>query len=316
MAAKKSKEKFINDANNLHLQRYDYSKVDYITSHVKINIMCKVHGEFNQTPANHLKGQGCPKCMAISKFDTLRLTNDKIDEDLLKNKRNIKRLGSYVNIGTNIDWNCLICNNQWSASPNSIRQGCSCPVCNDTRLSNKDIDGFLNQHSIKIKRLDNYNNNYTKINWQCLVCNNIWLAKSSEITRMGKRTMGSGCPECACGRNEKIVGMALDQLKIEIAKLRIDLPNGQKIFPDFYLPTINAIIEYNGIQHYEPTRFGSMTKIKAEYCLIKQQQRDMLLRQYCNDNNILLLEIDGRKYKGIKLRNFVLNYFGKGNSYE
>ena len=28
----------------------------------KICIICPIHGEFWQTPANHLRGQGCPKC--------------------------------------------------------------------------------------------------------------------------------------------------------------------------------------------------------------------------------------------------------------
>ena len=28
----------------------------------KVCIICKVHGEFWQTPHNHLKGYGCKKC--------------------------------------------------------------------------------------------------------------------------------------------------------------------------------------------------------------------------------------------------------------
>ena len=45
-----------------HNNKYDYSKVDYINSRTKICIICPKHGEFWQTPANHLHGCGCPKC--------------------------------------------------------------------------------------------------------------------------------------------------------------------------------------------------------------------------------------------------------------
>lgn len=52
---KKAKEKHKNES-------YDYSKVKYINAHTKVCIICSKHGEFWQTPYNHLNGQGCPKC--------------------------------------------------------------------------------------------------------------------------------------------------------------------------------------------------------------------------------------------------------------
>ena len=42
---------------------YDYSKIEYINAKTKIKIICHDHGEFEQTPNNHVsKEQGCPKC--------------------------------------------------------------------------------------------------------------------------------------------------------------------------------------------------------------------------------------------------------------
>lgn len=55
-------EKFIEKAKEIHGDTYDYSKVEYINSTTKVCIICKVHGEFWQTPADHLKGSGCPIC--------------------------------------------------------------------------------------------------------------------------------------------------------------------------------------------------------------------------------------------------------------
>lgn len=60
---------YSNKANVVHNFQYDYSLVNYKCSTEKITIICKNHGEFNQLPDAHLKGQGCPKCgnLKISK---------------------------------------------------------------------------------------------------------------------------------------------------------------------------------------------------------------------------------------------------------
>lgn len=62
-----SQEDFINKAIEIHGDKYDYSKVKYITVQTKITIICLKHGEFEQSPDNHIyTGCGCPIC-CISK---------------------------------------------------------------------------------------------------------------------------------------------------------------------------------------------------------------------------------------------------------
>ena len=53
---------FIEIANKKHNYVYDYSRVEYINNTSKIIIICKKHGEFQQTPQGHLSGRGCIKC--------------------------------------------------------------------------------------------------------------------------------------------------------------------------------------------------------------------------------------------------------------
>ena len=53
---------FIQQALSIHKDKYNYQDVNYINSFTKIKIICKLHGEFWQTPANHLSGNGCPSC--------------------------------------------------------------------------------------------------------------------------------------------------------------------------------------------------------------------------------------------------------------
>lgn len=54
---------FLLAAQSLWGDRWDYSQVTYIKAHQKVQINCRTHGPFMQTPTNHLTGKlACPKC--------------------------------------------------------------------------------------------------------------------------------------------------------------------------------------------------------------------------------------------------------------
>ncbi len=76
-----SKKDFIKKSNGVHGYLYDYSLVEYKNNRTKIKIICKKHGEFEQTPSNHISGQGCPNCRK-SKGESF------IEKFLIKNKIN------------------------------------------------------------------------------------------------------------------------------------------------------------------------------------------------------------------------------------
>jgi hypothetical protein len=65
---------FIEKAKNIHNDKYDYSKVNYINADTQIIIICREHGEFTQIPDFHINRKcGCPKCsnnikLEISEF--------------------------------------------------------------------------------------------------------------------------------------------------------------------------------------------------------------------------------------------------------
>lgn len=58
-----TKEEFIKKSIEIHKLNYDYSNVEYINNRTNINIICKKHGDFYQTPQGHLSGRGCIKCV-------------------------------------------------------------------------------------------------------------------------------------------------------------------------------------------------------------------------------------------------------------
>lgn len=70
---------FISKSNKIHKNKYDYSKVHYINSRNKVEIICKNHGSFWQSPDNHYK-HGCPKCKTSKGENKIRkfLKNNKI----------------------------------------------------------------------------------------------------------------------------------------------------------------------------------------------------------------------------------------------
>ena len=84
----------------VHGNKYDYSKVNYTNNHTKVNIICKTHGEWLQTPSDHFYGHGCVKCrnenLKELKYDlstvivkSINKFGDKYDYSLIKEYRGI-----------------------------------------------------------------------------------------------------------------------------------------------------------------------------------------------------------------------------------
>jgi len=59
---RKTKKEFIEEVKEIHLDKYNYSKVEYKNNRTKVCIICPVHGEFLQSPKQHTRGEGCPYC--------------------------------------------------------------------------------------------------------------------------------------------------------------------------------------------------------------------------------------------------------------
>ncbi len=66
-AQRKPVEQFIEEATKVHGGLYEYYKVEYINGRTKVCIVCPIHGDFWQSPTNHLTGKGCPYCSGNAK---------------------------------------------------------------------------------------------------------------------------------------------------------------------------------------------------------------------------------------------------------
>lgn len=59
---RKDTQKFIMEAQMIHGDRYDYSQSKYVNFKTPLKIICRKHGAFEQSPASHYRGSGCPVC--------------------------------------------------------------------------------------------------------------------------------------------------------------------------------------------------------------------------------------------------------------
>ena len=143
-------ECFVEKAKEIHGDKYDYSKVEYINNHTKVCIICPKHGEFWQEPAAHLQGQGCRKCYneQISSRQTLdvkdfiesahKIHGDKYDYSKVE----------YVNNKTKV---CIICpkHGEFWQVPNSHLRGCGCSKCHNSRLEDS-VCRYLEKEKIEL----------------------------------------------------------------------------------------------------------------------------------------------------------------------
>ncbi len=59
---KKSTGEFIREARAVHGNRYGYEQCVYQSAHVKLTVVCRIHGAFQISANSHLQGSGCGRC--------------------------------------------------------------------------------------------------------------------------------------------------------------------------------------------------------------------------------------------------------------
>lgn len=127
---RKCAEDFISDAIKIHGLFYDYGKVSYTNNKEKVCIVCPEHGEFWQTPNDHLRGRACPKCNHARMSEL----NQYSAEDFVSLAKPLH--GDRYRYD-NVEYNgskrkvCIICptHGEFWQQPNSHLSGHGCPAC-------------------------------------------------------------------------------------------------------------------------------------------------------------------------------------------
>ena len=198
MSKKKTKEDFIKEATEKHEGKYDYSKVEYVNTRTKVCIICPEHGEFCQTPTNHTKGQGCPKC-GVEKSHEIRRSSK---EEFIKKSREAHGVKydyskvEYVNNRTKV---CIICpkHGEFWQIPDSHTRGCGCTKCKGDKIRERQT--LTNEEFIKKSRSkhgDKYD--YSKVEYVGVKTKvRIICPEHGEFWQWpADHTNGRGCPNC------------------------------------------------------------------------------------------------------------------------
>lgn len=283
---------FIEKAKKIHKDKYDYKEVVYKSSRSKVKIFCKkCLSYFDQSPSNHLSGKGCPKCGSVI---------NKTTEDFIAQAKSIHgnkydySNTKYVNNKTKVKIYCKNCNTYFLQTPINHLTGCGCSNCNPyKKLSLKE---FIHKASVIHNNIYDYSmvkyiNSRSKINIFCKKCNKFFKQKPNN------HLIGNGCPFCKNSKGEIQIKNWLDKHSIKYeAQKRFSGCKDIRALPfDFYLPTYNLCIEYQGRQHYDEgfdiylKRYK--TKEKAKLIYDKQKYHDDLKKAYCKQNGLNLLEI-------------------------
>lgn len=138
---------FIKKAKEVHGNKYDYSKVEYINNSTKVCIICPKHGEFYQLPSNHLKGYGCYKCCGLKKTNSDFINQAKLVHGDKYDYSKVEYKGANIKV-------CIICpiHGEFWQTPNShLNAKAGCPFCNESKLE-IEVKEFLDKTKIKYIR--------------------------------------------------------------------------------------------------------------------------------------------------------------------
>lgn len=130
MAKSHTLEKFIEKSIKIYGDKYDYSKVNYIDSNTKVEIVCPIHGSFHKSPKNFLDGFGCNLCAKDERSSLNKLKNKFIKKAIEKfgDKYNYSKV-DYVNAFVNITVICDI-HGEFITQPANFLFGRGCTLCN------------------------------------------------------------------------------------------------------------------------------------------------------------------------------------------
>ena len=181
-------QEFIKRAREIHGDKYDYSKVEYINNKTKVCIICPVHGEFWQIPYTHIKGFGCSRCGGTGKL-SLKEFIEKARE-IHGDKYDYSKV-EYKGMHTKV---CIICPEHgefWQKPCNHINLKQKCPQCSSRCY---DTDTFIR----KAREIHGDKYDYSKVKYVdtktdvCIICpehGEFWQKPCNHINKCG-------CPKC------------------------------------------------------------------------------------------------------------------------
>jgi hypothetical protein len=285
-----STEEFIQKARKKHGGRYDYSQVRYVGVKTNVSIICRKngHGSFQQRPNGHLGGAGCPECWEERRGQSLRLSHEEFIERAKERHGSRYDYSKVAYVGGNI-LVTIVCSvhGDFQQRPNDHSKGHGCDKCGGGAKSS--TEEFINKS--KAKHGDRYN--YSKIVYiDSRTPVLIDCRKHGQFQQTPHEHLsGCGCFRCKQSRGEQRIAERLENLGIPYERQKRFQGCQHILFLpfDFYLPTLEALIEYHGRQHYVSVPFWG-----GKRSLRDTRKRDLIKRRWARQNGYALVVIPDR----------------------
>jgi hypothetical protein len=196
--SRKTKEQFIEEATKMHSDRYDYSKINYIDYNQNILIICKEHGEFEQSPNIHLHSKGCYECSILSKSLKKTKTTEQFVEEAKEKHGDIFDYSKtiYRNYDKKI---IIICkeHGEFQHTPGYHLSGKGCNKCGILIRTNK-ITSNTSEFIEKANKVHKNLYDYSKVEYKRVCENIIIICKEHGEFRQTPNVhlSGAGCKSC------------------------------------------------------------------------------------------------------------------------
>ena len=255
---------FIINSKNIHGERYDYSKLVYITNRKKVEIVCSEHGSFWQYPFAHSGNQqsGCPTCNWVrSKSPTFPIGQPLTQEGFLS--RCLLSHGTqytyekteYTGKNNYVTVTCKI-HGDFSQRAGTHLRGSGCSSCG-VLTSHKDMSIRSNVHRFIEKSIKAHGDTYDYSKSEYLGRKypiTILCKKHGEFTLLNAQSHYSsatnhfsGCPKCSnngTSRPEQQLADFVKSLGITILENDRIIIKPQEL--DIVIPELKIAIEFNG----------------------------------------------------------------------
>ncbi len=250
------------------------------------------------SPNDRSKQPGCPFCSGkrASKSYNLLKIYPKLAKQWHPTKNgNLCPSDITPSSGKKVYWKCDISDDhEWIASANSrvnMTNMLSCPFCTGRKICKSNC--FETTHQYLLDSWD-YNKNTLKPSEITYSAHKIiyWICQKGHSWQAPpySRVMGKNCPECNVSKGEERIDNILDSLKIKHrGQYSYKELNGKRFDFAIFADTL-LLIEYHGIQHYEPVSFGS-TKISGKQNLSQNKKRDKWKLKWATKKGYPLLTI-------------------------
>lgn len=278
---------------------------------------CKECESDYDMPAIHKSRDiGCPYCSGrrVLKEKSLAV----LRPDLIKEwdfEKNVKDpYETSPNSHQKAHWKCEL-GHEWEAVVKSRNLvGAKCPYCSSRKVL-AGYNDLWTTNSELAKLLANPEDGYRfmqwskdSVDWKCSDCQII--IKNKKIRDINSD--GLSCPRCSDGISmcEKIMYNFLSQLNVDIETQKTFNWSESRRY-DFYIPSLNMIIETHGLQHYSGSGFSTFGGRTLEEEKLNDQLKEKLAKENSISNYIV---IDCRRSKFDFIKNSITgselaNYF-------